>query len=258
MRVLDLFSGIGGFTLSASWVWGDELEIVSFCEIDKRCRDFLAKTWPGVPIHDDIKTFSVDTFVNLCYDRLEPSEREEIDMASKNKNYDLAVNLYNSGLSIQDVADFYQITRQAMWMILKRRGCEFRSNLRFGKENHFHRGGTEAPDRVHNLTELAIEKGVIVKQTHCSACDSTKNIEAHHDDYNKPLEIRWLCHKCHFDWHSKNKPKKLTVTFPAKSRQEISAMGKQSQRLRKEMSHEELQQKIKEATRLDILTAGVP
>lgn len=56
MRMLDILSGIGGFALAASWVWGDELEIVSFCEIDHRCREFLAKTWPGVPIHDDIKT----------------------------------------------------------------------------------------------------------------------------------------------------------------------------------------------------------
>ena len=33
MRLLDLFSGIGGFALAASWVWPD-LEIAGFCEID--------------------------------------------------------------------------------------------------------------------------------------------------------------------------------------------------------------------------------
>lgn len=55
--MLDLFSGIGGFSLAASWVWGDELEIVSFVEIDKYCQKVLNKNFPGVPIHDDIKTF---------------------------------------------------------------------------------------------------------------------------------------------------------------------------------------------------------
>lgn len=51
---IDLFSGIGGFALAAKW---NGIETVQFVEIDKRCRDFLARTWPGVPIHDDIKTF---------------------------------------------------------------------------------------------------------------------------------------------------------------------------------------------------------
>jgi len=30
VRLLDLFSGIGGFSLAAQWVWGDELEIVAY------------------------------------------------------------------------------------------------------------------------------------------------------------------------------------------------------------------------------------
>jgi len=60
--MLDLFSGIGGFSLAASWVWGDELEIVSFCEIDKFCQKVLNKHWPDVPIHDDIKTLKGDQF----------------------------------------------------------------------------------------------------------------------------------------------------------------------------------------------------
>ena len=55
MRILDLFSGIGGFSLAAQWCWGDELEIEAFVEIDLFCQKFLRKQWPGVPIYDDIK-----------------------------------------------------------------------------------------------------------------------------------------------------------------------------------------------------------
>ena len=54
MRLLDLFSGIGGFSLAAQWVWGDELEIVGFCEIEKYAQKVLQKNFPGVPIYDDI------------------------------------------------------------------------------------------------------------------------------------------------------------------------------------------------------------
>lgn len=53
MKVIDLFSGIGGFALAAHWMgW----ETVAFCERDPFCQRILAKHWPTVPIHPDITT----------------------------------------------------------------------------------------------------------------------------------------------------------------------------------------------------------
>jgi DNA (cytosine-5)-methyltransferase 1 len=52
---LDLFSGIGGFALAAQWAG---FRTVQFCEIDPFCQKVLAKNFPGVPVHDDIKTLS--------------------------------------------------------------------------------------------------------------------------------------------------------------------------------------------------------
>lgn len=54
MRMVDLFSGIGGFSLAASWVWGDDLEIACFCERDQFCQKVLKKHWPDVPIVEDV------------------------------------------------------------------------------------------------------------------------------------------------------------------------------------------------------------
>ena len=53
---VDLFSGIGGFTLAAA---RNGVRTVQMCEIDPRCRDFLARAWPGVPIHDDVRTLGL-------------------------------------------------------------------------------------------------------------------------------------------------------------------------------------------------------
>ena len=58
LKVLDLFSGIGGFSLGLERTGG--FETVSFCEINPFCRQVLAKHWPGVPIHDDIQVLSAD------------------------------------------------------------------------------------------------------------------------------------------------------------------------------------------------------
>lgn len=53
MRVLDLFSGIGGFSLGLERAG---METVAFCEIEPYCQAVLRKHWPEVPIHDDVRS----------------------------------------------------------------------------------------------------------------------------------------------------------------------------------------------------------
>jgi len=52
LKVLDLFSGIGGFSLGLESTGG--FETIAFCEIEEFPRKVLKKHWPGVPIHEDI------------------------------------------------------------------------------------------------------------------------------------------------------------------------------------------------------------
>ncbi len=54
MKHLDLFSGIGGFSLAARWA---DIETIAFCEKDEFCQNVLQKHWPWVPIYPDIKEF---------------------------------------------------------------------------------------------------------------------------------------------------------------------------------------------------------
>jgi DNA (cytosine-5)-methyltransferase 1 len=53
LKMLDLFSGIGGFSLAASWTGA--IETIAFCEIEPFCQKVLKKHWPDVPIFSDIK-----------------------------------------------------------------------------------------------------------------------------------------------------------------------------------------------------------
>lgn len=58
LKVLDLFSGIGGFSLGLERTGG--FETVAFCEIEEFPRKVLAKHWPGVPIYNDVRTLTKD------------------------------------------------------------------------------------------------------------------------------------------------------------------------------------------------------
>ncbi|MBA4107886.1 MAG: hypothetical protein C0485_19310 [Pirellula sp.] len=58
------------------------------------------------------------------------------------------------------------------------------------------------PDKTKavNLVRLAIDAGGIEKQP-CCQCGHIR-AEAHHDDYTKPLDVRWLCRRRHRRHHA--------------------------------------------------------
>ena len=61
MKVLDLFSGIGGFALGLE---AAGFETVAFCEIDPYAQKVLKKKWPGVPIYEDVRRITADRLVS--------------------------------------------------------------------------------------------------------------------------------------------------------------------------------------------------
>ena len=58
------------------------------------------------------------------------------------------------------------------------------------------------PDEVHkahDAVEVAIANGSLIRQP-CEVCGADR-VDAHHDDYSKPLDVRWLCRGHHLKLH---------------------------------------------------------
>jgi hypothetical protein len=54
------------------------------------------------------------------------------------------------------------------------------------------------------ITRYCVRKGYL-KEMPCEVCGINEHVEAHHDDYSKPMDIRWLCRKHHREHHKLEK-----------------------------------------------------
>ena len=59
LKLLDLFSGIAGFSYAAEKIVGG-YRTTQFVENDSYCQSVIRKNFPNIPIHDDITTFKAE------------------------------------------------------------------------------------------------------------------------------------------------------------------------------------------------------
>ena len=71
--------------------------------------------------------------------------------------------------------------------------------------------------KAHNIIKYAIQTGKIIKPTICEHCKKEfpiKDIDGHHPDYSKPLEVIWLCKSCHKILHVNLRVQSSPQNFP--------------------------------------------
>ena len=57
---------------------------------------------------------------------------------------------------------------------------------------------------AHTAVRAAVRDGRLTRPSGCEQCGQVRKIEAAHHDYDKPLEVRWLCVPCHRRWDKAN------------------------------------------------------
>jgi len=101
----------------------------------------------------------------------------------------------------RDVAENYQVNREYYAKYEKsryKRQERRRKMLQYQRER---RSLNPEKYKANNLTTNAIRDGRLTQKP-CIKCGAKKT-EAHHPDYNNPLDVEWLCRSCHLAEHGK-------------------------------------------------------
>ena len=56
-------------------------------------------------------------------------------------------------------------------------------------------------DRCHELVRAAVRRGDLVRPTRCQSCGARGRTQAHHQSYQAPLDVQFLCDDCHAQRH---------------------------------------------------------
>jgi hypothetical protein len=57
--------------------------------------------------------------------------------------------------------------------------------------------------RAWNIVADAVRTRELVTPLYCERCGKQCRLDAHHEDYRRPLEVKWLCVACHSQIHGK-------------------------------------------------------
>ncbi len=69
----------------------------------------------------------------------------------------------------------------------------------------------------------ALRMGWMTKANFCTICGSDQEIEGHHEDYSKPLDVVWVCRNCHLKHHTAEAVKQPPLKTKAMSKSGVFA-----------------------------------
>jgi len=88
------------------------------------------------------------------------------------------------------VSQWHEDNPEAYERILAKRSRKPRASTSWGRRN-------PEKKRAQWAVFYAVKTGRLIKPDECSRCGRTGRIEGHHFDYSRPLDVEWLCTRCH-------------------------------------------------------------
>jgi len=99
------------------------------------------------------------------------------------------------GFTLVELANFLKIPSTTLRPLL------VRNNIHFNKIRPAIISNKDK-QKVYKIFFTAIRNGTIKKKINCEICNCKKELVGHHCDYSKPLDVLWICRRCHYKWHT--------------------------------------------------------
>jgi len=150
-----------------------------------------------------------------CKVKMKPPEKKEIDGTMKCGNCGAVIVIYSSQQKYCSECSIVigRIKKNESYHRMKKANPE-RFRLENKKRNSLRKGKIKAINKVN----WALKSGKLKKPTTCQSCGSKKDLQSHHWDYSKELDVIWLCKLCHKythklidDWEPYHKAELLRV-----------------------------------------------
>ncbi len=97
---------------------------------------------------------------------------------------------------------YYQKNRQKL---CKSQVDSQKGNRRYRKyQNQYSIKKVKSGDKKYvarRILNMAVRCGMVQRPDSCEKCFARIKVEGHHEDYNKPLDVVWVCKKCHLEIH---------------------------------------------------------
>ena len=144
------------------------------CNIEKPLTDFYKHRQMG------------DGHLNKCKDCTKNDvHKHRNDNIEKVRAYDR--NRPNKAERIKKQLAYSNTERGKEVRFISTRDCRLRNPMRY---------------KANTAVSSALRDGRLIRPSNCEKCGIECKPHGHHDDYSKPLSVRWLCVRCHNDFHN--------------------------------------------------------
>lgn len=102
----------------------------------------------------------------------------------------------------QYLREYYEDNKEALRE--KARNYQKDNREAFNKRHRKYRKENPSKSKARSIVGKAIRSGKLIRPRFCSSCGNDIFLEAHHPNYDNPLDVIWLCKDCHWKEHSKH------------------------------------------------------
>lgn len=142
-----------------------------------------------------------------CNDCINEKRRERFENLEKYKQKrEREKKYYNSHREKLNEAQkkYYEnLTEEKKQKLAEKKRIYFRNSQEQKKKKYEYLRNIYDKKKIYANIQIyeALQSGKIIKPSRCQICGKEKTLDGHHHDYDKPLDVIWVCRKCHMKIH---------------------------------------------------------